>query len=350
MSPKAPTSYDVARLAGVSQSAVSRAFSPTASIAASTRARVLAAAAELGYQPNAIARSMSSARNEPQQVSGMVGLIVTRIQDPYFAHTVAGLSRAIQARGRQILLFTVDSLDEVDAALSTLMRYKIDGALIMSAMLSGRMAETCRSAGIPVVFYNRSAGHLDIPSIQIDNREGGQVAADILLEAGHQRIAFLAGDDSDSTSQLREAGFLDRLTAAGQTLFLRETGDYTFASGREAGLRLFSRKERPDAVFCASDVMALGVLHAVRHELGLSVPDDFSLIGFDDIPASDWPGHQLTTIRQPLNQMIRAAVDALISMIEAPSKPVESQRFAGTLILRTTCRLLRPNSSGASSN
>lgn len=89
--------------------------------------------------------------------------------------------------------------------------------------------------------------------------------------------------------------------------------------------------------------MALGVLHAARHELGLPVPDDFSLIGFDDIPASDWPGHQLTTIRQPLNQMIRAAVDALISLMEEPSKPVQSQRFVGTLIHRATCRLLRPN-------
>ena len=185
MSPKAPTSYDVARLAGVSQSAVSRAFSPTASIAASTRARVLAAAAELGYQPNAIARSMSSARNEPQQVSGMVGLIVTRIQDPYFAHTVAGLSRAIQARGRQILLFTVDSLAEVDAALSTLMRYKIDGALIISAMLSVRMAETCRSAGIPLVLYNRNAGPLDPAGYDaeiVKARSAGEPIFDIVQE------------------------------------------------------------------------------------------------------------------------------------------------------------------------
>lgn len=342
MSRKAPTSYDVARLAGVSQSAVSRAFSPTASIAPATRDRVLAAATELGYQPNAIARSMSSARNEPQQVSGMVGLIATRIQDPYFAHTVAGLSRAIQARGRQILLFTVDSQDEVDAALSTLMRYKIDGALIMSAILSGHMAQSCRAAGIPVVLYNRSAAHLDAPSIQIDNYDGGRVAADMLLEGGHERIAFLAGDETDSTSSQREAGLLDRLKSAGQSLFLREAGDYTFVSGREAGLRLFSRQEKPDVVFCASDVMALGVLHAARHELGLSVPGDFSLIGFDDIPAADWPGHRLTTIRQPINRMIRAAVDTLISMIEEPSKPAQSQRFVGTLILRATCRLQRP--------
>lgn len=339
MNRKTPTSYDVARMAGVSQSAVSRAFSPGGSIAGVTRDRVLAAAETLGYQPNAIARSMSSARNEPKQKSGMVGLIVTRIQDPFFAHTVAGLSRAIQARGWQILLFTVDNQQEVDSALATLMRYKIDGAVIMSAILSRRMAESCRAAGIPVVLYNRSAGELDVTSVQIENHDGGRLAADFLLEAGHQRIAYVAGDDNDSTSQQRETGFVSRLADAGQTLFLREVGDYTFTSGREAGLRLMSRQERPDAIFCASDVMALGVLHAARHELGLSIPGDFSLIGFDDIPAADWPGHQLTTIRQPINRMIRAAIDALVALMENPQQQAETQHFAGTLILRTSCRL-----------
>lgn len=336
---KTATSYDVARLAGVSQSAVSRAFSPRASIAKVTRERVLAAAEELGYQPNAIARSMSSARNEPQQKSGMVGLIVTRMQDPFFAHTVAGLSRAIQTRGWQILLFTVESQEEVDSALATLMRYKIDGVVIMSAILSGRMADSCRAAGIPVMLYNRSAGELDVASVQIENRDSGRLAAEFLIEGGHKRIAFLAGDDSDTTSRQREEGFVSRLAEAGQPLFLREAGDYTFASGREAGLRLLSRQERPDAVFCASDVMALGVLHAARHELGLAVPGDFSLIGFDDIPAADWPGHQLTTIRQPINRMIRAAVDALVGMMESPEQPAQTQRFPGTLILRASCRL-----------
>ncbi|MFO1176290.1 MAG: LacI family DNA-binding transcriptional regulator [Paracoccaceae bacterium] len=339
MDRKTATSYDVARLAGVSQSAVSRAFSPGASIAKATRDRVLVAAEELGYQPNAIARSMSSARNEPQQKSGMVGLIVTRMQDPFFAHTVAGLSRTIQARGWQILLFTVESQDEVDAALETLMRFKIDGVLILSAILSERMADSCRAAGIPVILYNRSSGDLGVTSVQVENREGGRVAADFLLEVGHERIAFLAGDDSDTTSRQREEGFVNRLGEAGRTLFLREAGDYTFASGREAGLRLFSRQERPDAVFCASDVMALGVLHAARHELGLEPPRDFSLIGFDDIPAADWPGHQLTTIRQPINRMIHAAVEALVGMMENPEQPAQTQRFPGTLILRASCRL-----------
>lgn len=137
-----------------------------------------------------------------------------------------------------------------------------------------------------------------------------------------------------STSRLREEGFVERLATAGKKLFLRETGDFTFVSGREAGLRLLSRQERPDAVFCASDVMALGVLHTARHELNLDVPRDFSLIGFDDIPAADWPGHQLTSIRQPVHRMIREATDILIEMMEVPDWPPRTRRFSGTLIVR----------------
>lgn len=339
MTRKSITSYDVARAAGVSQSAVSRAFSPGASIARATRERVLEAARELGYQPNAIARSMSSARVDTQQKSGMVGVIVTRLEDPFFARTIADLSRSIQARGWQILLFTVDTQSQVDTALNTLMQYKIDGAIILSAILSERMAQTCRARGIPVVLYNRSVAGLDVNSVQIDNREGGRLAAEYLLETGHDRIAFVGGEAGDVTSNARETGFAERLSEAGARLFLREEGNFTFVSGREAGLRLLSRAERPDAIFCASDVMALGVLHAARFELGLELPRDLSLLGFDDIPAAGWPGHRLTTIRQPIDRMIRDAVDILVDNIQDPDMPPRAERYKGTLILRGSCQM-----------
>lgn len=338
MAKRSVTSYDVAKAAGVSQSAVSRAFSPGASIARETRERVLEAASALGYQPNAIARSMSSARIETHQRSGMVGVIVTRLQDPFFAQTIADLSRNIQARGWQVLLFTVDSQAEVDTALKTLMQYKIDGVVILSAILSDRMAETCRARGIPVMLYNRSAPGLDVNSVRIDNHEGGRLAAEFLLEGGHDRIAFVGGEAGDATSRARESGFVERLAESGAELFLREEGNYTFESGREAGLRLFSRAERPDAVFCVSDVMALGVLHTARHELGLEVPRDFSLLGFDDIPSAGWPGHALTTIRQPVQRMIREAVEVLVDSMQNPELAPSDRRFSGTLILRNSCR------------
>jgi len=138
------TSYDVAKAAGVSQSAVSRAFSPDGSIAEKTRKHILSIAGEMGYQPNAIARSMSTARTDVRQKSGIVGVIVTRLQDPFFANTIAHFSRDLQAKGWQMLLFSVDTQNEVDDALSSLMQFKIDGVIVLSAILSEHMARSAR--------------------------------------------------------------------------------------------------------------------------------------------------------------------------------------------------------------
>jgi DNA-binding LacI/PurR family transcriptional regulator len=285
---------------------------------------------------------MSTARKDLQQRSGMVGVIATRIEDPFFARTIALFSRMFQARGLHVLLFTVDTEAEVDEALAALMPYRVEGVVVLSALLSDHMAEVCRGRGLPVLLYNRRAPGPGVSAVGVDNAGGGRIAADLLCDAGHRRIALLGGGGGDATSQAREAGFVARLAEAGHQPFLREQGDYTFESGREAGLRLFARRERPDAVFCASDVMALGVLHAARHVLGLDAPADFSLIGFDDIPEAGWPGHRLTTIRQPVEAMIRDAVDILCTRIEAPDTAATDARYPGTLILRDTVRPVPP--------
>lgn len=271
----------------------------------------------------------------------MVGIVVTRLQDPFFAQSIAHFSSLLQAQGWHMLLFTVDSEAEVDNALNALMQYKIDGVIILSAILSDRMAGLCNDQDIPVLLYNRSAKGLGVSSVQIDNFEGGRLAADTLRQAGHERIAFIGGDAGDDTSNEREAGFSDRLAEDGLTPFQRETGDYTFVGGREAGLRLLARQERPDAIFCASDVMALGVLHAARFELGLRIPQDFSLVGFDDIPSAAWHGHMLTTIRQPIGRMIQESVSLLIERMENPELDPKVSRFHGTLILRGSTRYSR---------
>ncbi|MCL4186569.1 MAG: LacI family DNA-binding transcriptional regulator [Rhodobacteraceae bacterium] len=338
MRKRTATSYDVARLAGVSQSAVSRAFSAGASIAAETRQKVLAAARELGYQPNAIARSMSSARHADVQRTGIIGLIVTRLPDPFFSQIIDMFSRSFQLQGWHLLLFSVEAEAEVDRALTELMRFKIDGAIVMSALMSDHMAGVCRRAGIPVVLYNRRASRSEASSVCIDNADGGAQAAGLLLQTGHGRIAFLGGSHHDATSDDREAGFLAGLERGGLRLAAREEGDFTFDSGVEAGKRLLLSRERPDAVFCASDVMALGVLHAAQEYFGLSVPRELSILGFDDIPAAAWPRHQLTTIRQPYRAMVREAVEILIRQLEAPDGPGRDAVFAGQLILRRTVR------------
>jgi len=332
------TSYDVARAVGVSQSAVSRAFTPGSPIAEAKRLLILDAARALGYQPNAIARSMSSARVGERQRSGLVGLVVTRLHDPFFANAIEMFSQQLQARGWHMVLFTVEDASEVDHALQELMRYKVDGVVVLSALLSGHMAETCRANRTPVVLYNRAASDPRIGSVRIDNIAGARLAAEVLVAAGHQRIALVCGPEGDPTSQEREAGLRQRLAEAGLSLFRREAGDYTFESGHEAAMRLFALGERPDAVFCASDVMALGVLHCARHEFALAVGETLSIIGFDDIPAACWPGHSLTTIRQPVAQMCREAVEILVTQMEGGTPLRPHLMMPGALILRGSAR------------
>lgn len=338
MAKRSVTSYDVARAAGVSQSAVSRAFTPGSPLAEAKRKLILEAAQALGYQPNAIARSMSSARVGQRQRSGLVGVIVTRLHDPFFANAIEMFSQHLQMRGWHMVLFTVEDASEVNHALRELIRYKIDGVLIFSALLSSHMAETCRANNTPVVLYNRIAPDDRVGSVRIENVAGARLAAETLLEAGCKRIAFVSGLADDPTSREREAGLRQRLAEAGKTLYRCETGAYTFDSGHEAAMRLFSRSKTPDAVFCASDVMALGVLHCARHEFGLAIGEDVSIVGFDDIPAAAWPGHRLTTIRQPVGSMCREAIQILVTMMEGEQPAQPHLVMPGELILRASVR------------
>jgi len=331
-----PNSYDVAQAAGVSQSAVSRAFSPGRSIAKATKEKVLKAAAELGYQPNAIARSMSSARTKAVQKSGLVGVVVTQLENQFFAKIVHTLSLSLQEQGWQILLFSVESEIDVDPALFELTQYQVDGVIVLSALMSQKVAQHCRNLSTPVVVFNRYIKDLDISAVRVDNYAGGRMAADVIVDAKHQYIAHIAGIQEEQTGVDRELGFCERLRERGATLYQREVGDYTFDSGYEATQRLLNMQPRPDAIFCASDLMALGAMHAARTLFGLSIPTDLTIIGFDDVPAAAWPGHQLTTISQPIEEMGQAAVKTLVSEMENPETPASQQVFAGKMVLRSS--------------
>ncbi len=335
---KPPNSYDVAKAAGVSQSAVSRAFSPGRSIADKTRKKILNAAQELGYTPNAIARSMSSARSKVRQKSGMVGIIVTRLEDPFFSKILNAFSQELQQLGWHVLLFSVESESEVDAAIHDLLQYQIDGVIISSTILSQKMANSCREQGTPVVLYNRYSEDKNINSVRVENFDGGRKAADLLLDTDHERIAFIAGTAGEPNSLDRESGFTNRLIERGSDLYMRDEGNYTFESGYQAAIRLLSQTAPPDAIFCASDMMALGVIHAAKLQLGLSIPKDISIIGFDDIPSASWPGYQLTTIRQPFIDMTKKTVNILIEKMENPEVKARTCLLPGKLIERQTVK------------
>lgn len=328
------TSQDVARAAGVSQSAVSRAFNPGAVIAEATRARVRATADALGYRPNALARSLITRR------SNMIALVMGGIDDPFHARNTGLISRRLQARGYHVLLFSVTGDDKVDAALAELLRYRVDGALLASAALSSDMAEACQALGVPVLLYNRYAHSASVSSVRIENHAGGRAVADHLLDAGHRNIAFIAGSAVDETSHDREMGFTGRLIERGGAPPPREAGDFSFESGHAAMLALWAAGARPDAVFATSDMMALGALDAARLTLGLKVPADLAIVGFDDLPMAAWPSYALTTVRQPVEAMADAAVDLLLGKIEAADGEAVPRTLLlpGTLVVRESSR------------
>lgn len=327
---KRASSTDVARLAGVSQSAVSRAFSPGAVVSARTRAKVHAAAAELGYRPNALARSLITKR------TNMVALMTGDIANPHYARTINAFSLGLQERGMHVLLFSLIPGQSVEAAIEEVLKYRVDGVIMISAALSAEVGEACAKVGVPVVLYNRYVKQPNVSSVRIENAEGGRRIADFLIDSGHEAIGFISGTPVDPTSDDRERGFNERVVERGGHVVARVAGDFTFASG-SAGMRaIWAMPDRPTAIFAASDLMALGVMDTARYELGLRVPDDISIVGFDDLPEAAWPSYDLTTIRQPVEQMATMALDLLMERIESASAKPQTTLVSGELLVRSS--------------
>ncbi|WP_202614703.1 LacI family DNA-binding transcriptional regulator [Elioraea sp. Yellowstone] len=329
------TSADVARAAGVSRAAVSRAFTPGASVAPETRRRILAAAKAVGYRPNALARSLNTRR------SGIVGVVITEIANPFYARLLEALGGALQARGLLPLVAVAPDPQATDDLLAHLLSYQVDGVVVASAMLSSGIAARCAAARTPVVLVDRRADAKGPQAALVgaDNLGGGRLVADLLAAAGHSRPAFLAGIEATSTSDERERGFTQGLAAQGLVLAAREVGRFTYAGGLEAAQRLLARADRPDAVFCANDEMALGVIDAARTRFGLDIPRDLSVVGFDDTPSAGLAAYRLTTVAQDVAALAQAAVAALEDPAASPRRAAPQWRIPCRLVLRRSARL-----------
>jgi DNA-binding LacI/PurR family transcriptional regulator len=316
----APTALDVARIAKVSQSAVSRTFTPGASVSEGTRERVMAAAKTLGYRPNAMARSLITRR------SRIVALVMSYLDNQFYPLVIEKLSQKLQKQGYHVLMFISDG-DPTDGVLDEILQYQIDGIVMASAMLSPDLARQCADVGVPVVLFNRvpdlsAFSRHTTCSVTSDNYRGGEMVAELLLARGHRRIAFLAGLEMSSTNLERERGFTDALLAAGASIYRRAVGHYSFERAQEAARALFSgRGAAPDAVFVANDHMAIAAMDVIRQELGLRVPQDVSVIGFDDVPQAAWGAYRLTTVVQSVEKMVEATVELLHEQMQVHAHP-----------------------------
>lgn len=330
------TSADVAALAGVSQSAVSRVFTPGASASSKTVEKVRQAAATLGYRPNALARAVVSGK------SRIIGLVVAYLENYFYPEALEKLSNALQARGYHVLIFMASQTEgNIDTVVEEILDYQVDGIVMASVAMSSDIAERCQQAGVPVVLFNRYEAHPgSISVVASDNEAGGRKVAEFLLAGGHDRIGYIAGWEGASTQRDREAGFIAGLRNAGTSLFAREVGDFNLDRARDAARRMFGGPARPDAVFVANDHMAFAVMDVIRFELGLGIPDDVSVVGYDDVPPAAWTAYDLTTVRQRANLMVEETVSALMDHIETPDS-ASPRRVAidGPLIVRGSARV-----------
>jgi DNA-binding LacI/PurR family transcriptional regulator len=316
------TAQDVARLAKVSQSAVSRTFTPGASVSEHTRQRVTAAARTLGYRPNAMARTLITGR------SRIVALVMSYLENQFYPLVIEKLSQQLQQHGYHVLMF-ISGKEEPGAVLTEILQYQVDAIVMASTTLSPDFARTCAAAGVPVVLFNRvpevnTRARRTASTVTSDNYAGGRLAGALLAARGHRRIAFLAGLENSSTSIERERGLQDALREAGLKPFARAVGNYQFEGAQEATRALFKGRRAPDAMFVANDHMAIAALDVLRLELRLNVPQDVSVIGFDDVPQAAWGAYSLTTVVQSVQDMVGATVDLLLQQIEhgAPARNV----------------------------
>ncbi|MEP5729878.1 MAG: LacI family DNA-binding transcriptional regulator [Sulfitobacter sp.] len=328
------TSLQVAERAGVSQSAVSRVFTPGASVSPKTALKVREAAMELGYRPNVLARSLITGK------SRIIGLIVAYLDNYFYPLALEKLSNSLQAEGYHVLVFMASNDSQsTDQVIDELLDYQVDGIITASVGISSDLTARCEAAGVPVVLFNRSQDAAEHSAVTSNNFAGGRSVATFFAAGGHQRIAYIGGWEGASTQRDREAGFRDGLHAAGMPLAARGLGQFTVEGANDAAREMFGQPDYPDAVFVATDHMAFAVMDVLRAELGLRIPEDVSIVGYDDVPPAAWAAYDLTTVRQRANVMVQETVALMIDKISNPASEPRHIKVESPLIIRSSAKI-----------
>jgi DNA-binding LacI/PurR family transcriptional regulator len=329
---------DVAKLAGVSRSAVSRTFTDGASVSLKMRRRVEKAASELGYSPNFLARSLTTRRTK------LIGLVSDNFHNPLFLEIFDQFTRGLQNRGLRPLLVNLSVETDAESSARMLRQYSVDGVIVASSTLPPAFAKTFRDAGVPVVnSFGRYSSDPDMHIVGIDNIECGRMAAHALINRGYRNIGFMGGPEAATSTQDRFAGFQNELQKHPEARLSYSFAEaYSFDAGRKEMQRSLREASHAEAYFCGDDVLSIGALSAVE-EMGLNVPKDIGIIGLNDMEMSSWQNINLTTIRQPVVQIINASIELMVSMLEKPDRYPEARVFPCTVIERGTLRAPQEN-------
>jgi DNA-binding LacI/PurR family transcriptional regulator len=337
----AATAYDVARVAGVSQSAVSRAFSAGASISPGTLRKVEKAAQELGYRPNAIARMLSTSR------SRLVGVVIPPLENHFYPAMLEALSEAFGQHGYRLLLFTSHAQQSFDPLLVEVLSSRVDALVILAAAISSNFADECKQNDLPVVLLNRKTHSRAVSCVVGASKLGAETIAQFLIAGKHRRYAFIAGDSNSSTSRDREEAFKRMLRKHDIKLHARGDGNYSFERTCVLTREMLSTKQPPDAIFCVNDHMALAALNVAKEEHGLDVGREISIIGVDDSELAIWPIFGLTSYGQPVSEMAKHVVETILLQLAGEAEPTEIV-VPGELIVRSSARIPKTGVSGPS--
>jgi DNA-binding LacI/PurR family transcriptional regulator len=332
MSKSSPTIYEVARMAGVSTATVSRVMNEPQKVNQKTLQAVLSTIDQVGFIPRAEARARAIKENR------RIGIISPFITAPSFVQRMRGVATALMSTMYEMVIYTVDSSDRLHGYLAKLpLTHTLDGLIVMSLPFENDEANRLIEHGVETVLIEYPQPVFS--TVEIDDVTGGNMAGQFLIKKGHRRIAFLGDTDLPEYAihpvNQRLAGFRQALDAAGLSLppeYVILT-PYSQEQARQAAHKLMHLDEPPTAIFSATDLQAFGVLKAAR-EMGLKIPDDLAVIGFDDLDMADYVG--LTTVRQHLDDSGRIAVELLISRLGHPSHPVNHVKLPLSIIERET--------------
>jgi DNA-binding LacI/PurR family transcriptional regulator len=316
------TARQLAALIGVSQSAISRAFTPGSSISPDLRSRILAASREYGYQPNAIASMLTKRR------TNIVGIVVSDMQNPFYPALLARLTQGLQGVGLQSLFFNIAPGASIEDQLLAIRTYNVDAVVIISATVLNARTLAWATEGRRAILLNR-LGHDEITTICCDNALGFSTLVDHLYDTGRRRIGYVAGLTKSVIGMTRKGAFSARLAELGMRLVGTSSREaYTHDAGYLGALDLLPLD--PDAIVFASDILALGGIDAIRRA-GRAA--DVAVTGFDDIPMAAWPGYGLTTYRQPVEDIVAKTVELLEG---ADVDPAQRFSLPGELVVRST--------------
>jgi DNA-binding LacI/PurR family transcriptional regulator len=316
-----PSSTDVARFAGVSQSAVSRTFQPGASVSEKTRQKILAAAEALGYRPSLIPRIMLTHR------SYLVAIVIGAMYNPFYSMILERFLVRLQEAGKQALLVHVDSGHTLEPIVPKLASYRVDAIVSALSILSAHSADHLAQLKIPIVSFNTPITNAWVSSVCCDNFGAGRTIANLFIARGARRFGYLAGAEGSPANLERLAGYSSAIAEAGLDEATIGAADFRYEQGHRATLELFGRPNPPDALFCANDLSAFGAIDAL-HKLGLRVPDDVLVCGFDNIPTASWDAYELTTFNQDGQRM----VEETLKLIEHKTDAVASSTGVSVVV------------------